>query len=153
MTKLYPAFLLLLLLSLCAGSCQKETSAIPADLQLPAITGKWYLKSLVIKTSTDTSVDVTTETYTSFTTNDFFEFKASNAATYSSSIIGKMYNGYYSAEAAAIPQTLTFKSGDFVNKYIVNTATADNLIIYQTSATKSGTVTTTVTDTYTYSKK
>lgn len=146
---------ILLLIFLCSGlsSCRKENYTLPADLQLPAISGKWYLKSLITKTSTDANLDVTAVTYTSFSANDYFEFKANNAATYSSSIIGKIYNGYYSATAAAIPQTLTFKSGNFVNKYIVTEASTDKLTIYQTAATKTGTVTTTVTDTYTYSKK
>ncbi len=139
-------------MALGLAGCHKESTAIPAYLQNPALTGKWFLKSLIIKTSADTSTFTGSDTVKMFTAQDFFEFKAQNAATYSSTLLGKSYDGYYSANSGASPYTLTFKSGDFINKFNIGSISKDSLVIYQPVTTTNGIVTTTIAYNYIYTR-
>ncbi|GAB2706201.1 hypothetical protein GCM10027037_35500 [Mucilaginibacter koreensis] len=150
MSKFYTSIISAFLLCSALAGCQKEDTGIPANLQYPGLTGKWYLKTLLRRTTADNTSDIKTDSTKSFTSQDFFEFKTSNAATYSSTIIGKMYDGYYSANANNSPSTLTFKSQAYLAKYNVNKVSKDSLVIYQTESTKNGQVTTTVAYYYIY---
>ncbi|QJD95208.1 hypothetical protein HH214_04600 [Mucilaginibacter robiniae] len=133
------------------SSCKQDPAVIPANLQNADLVGKWYLKSIDVQSVTGVNVPSTVSYSTGLTTDDYFEFKSTNnAATYSSSIIGKSYQGYYSANSSVSPQKLTFKSGDFLVSFNIKTLTKDSLIIYQASSSTSDTVTTTVTNYYNY---
>jgi hypothetical protein len=150
MSKFYFTIISAFLICSALAGCQKEDTGIPADLQYSGITGKWYLKTLVSRTTADTSLAVKADSIKSYTAQDFFEFKSNNAATYSSTILGKMYDGYYSANTNSAPQTLTFKSASYLAKYNVNKLNKDSLVIYQSTSTKRGMVTTTVAYYYIY---
>lgn len=150
MNRFYVVAGFLIMIVLGMSGCQKEKTSIPSYLQMPELTGKWYLHTLYITTSTDNSVTSHTDSATSFTAQDYFEFKADNAATFSSTIFGKSYEGYYSANSSVAPATLTFKSVDFLNKYNISKVTKDSLVLYQTQATKVAGVTTTVANYYVY---
>jgi len=151
MIKLCFSTILAGLLFLSLGSCQKESQDIPANLQNPALTGKWYLKAITEQTSVDTSLNVKQDPLLlTVTADDYFEFKAQNAATYSSTIIGKRYDGYYSVNPSVTPELLNFKSGIFTEAFNISKVSKDSLVIYKTASTKNNTVITTVTDYYTY---
>jgi len=110
MKKVYGLFLLAVLLF--AAGCKQDPPVVPAYLQNAKLLGKWYLKEIAI-----TQEDGTTSTLTDFTDKDFFDFKSGNAATYSSALRGKSYEGYYSANSLNTPNTLSFKSGTLLLKY------------------------------------
>lgn len=136
--------------ALIAGGCQKDSDALPAYLKNDSLTGKWYLKNLTRQTSADTSINILVDSVTSFTTDDYFEFKADNSATYSSTNIGKRYNGYYSANSSVTPYVLTFKSGSYVNQFDISKVSKDSLVLYKTQSATGNAVTTTTTDYYIY---
>lgn len=143
-------FLLIILIGVLNG-CKSDPAVIPANLQNAALVGKWNLKSIDVQTVNGVSSPTTERYSTGLTSDDYFEFKdANNAATYSSSIIGKSYQGYYSANSSVLPQTLTFKSLNFLIKFNIKTLTKDSLVLYQQSSSTADTVTTTVTNYYNY---
>ena len=110
MKKLYGLFLLTVLLF--AAGCKQDAPVVPAYLQNTKLLGKWYLKQLVITPESGPSSSVS-----SFSNKDFFDFKAGNIATFSSTIYNTSYEGYYSANSLNNPTTLSFKSGTFVLRY------------------------------------
>ena len=110
MKKLYGLFLITVLLF--AAGCKQDAPVVPAYLQNAKLLGKWYLKALTI-----TQEDGSTSTITSFTDKDFFDFRTGNAASFSSTIYGTSYEGYYSANSLNTPNTLSFKSGTLLLKY------------------------------------
>jgi hypothetical protein len=131
------------------AGCKPDPAVIPSNLQNPLLAGKWLLKSLDVETQIDNNPP-TSFNFNTFTDKDYFEFKANNAATYSSSAIGASYNGYYSTDMSLSPNPIKFVSNDFSETFYLKSVTADTLIIYQTASNTSFGVTTTVTNTYTY---
>jgi hypothetical protein len=151
MTRTISLYFTIVFAVLMAG-CKTDPAVLPASLQNPALNGKWLLKSVVVETQvTNADEDIPPITYNSFTTNDFFEFKANNAAVYSSSLIGKSYTGYFSTRMETSPQSLTFKSTNFSVNFYIQTINANKLVLYQTRSVTENDVTTTVINTYTYS--
>jgi len=141
-------YIVLFLLIISSG-CKPDPALVPANLRDEALLGKWLLKSVNIITQVDTNTP-TQMNYNTFTDKDFFEFKASNAAMYSSTLIGKAYEGYYSANADLTPNPLVFKSGNFSATFYIESVTPTELVIYQTTSNTLAGVTTSVTNYYTY---
>jgi hypothetical protein len=141
--------LLLLAVFLFAAGCKLDPPVVPAYLQDAKLLGKWYLIDMEI-TNDDGSPG---GSITDFTDKDFFDFKTGNAATYSSTIYGKTYEGYFSANSLNNPNTLSFKSGDLLLKY--DSYSIDqfgNLIMDQIVIDTSSGIPTTTTYSYTYTK-
>jgi hypothetical protein len=149
MKKIYG--ILVAVIVLFTMGCKQDPPVLPANLQNTQLLGKWYLTSLVI----DTDVDGTTNSsnpITDFTDQDYFEFKANNEATFSSSQYNKKYNGYYAANSDVSPQTLKFKSGDLLISYLIESISDDSFVVYTSSSSTTNGSTTTITNHYTYSK-
>ena len=150
MIRIYKLLFALPLLLLFAG-CKTDTAVVPSNLQNAALIGKWLLKSLDVETQVDADPP-TYANYTTFADKDFFEFKANNAAVYSSSIIGAAYTGHYSTNTNAVPNPITFVSGSFGATFYLESLTSNTMVIYQTASSTALGVTTTVTNYYTYKK-
>ena len=132
--------------------CKLDEPVVPASLQNAQLLGKWNLSAVEVTTQTGIDVPSDPVSVTSFTDQDYFEFKEGNAATFSSSFYGKVYTGYYAINSAAIPQTLTFKSGDFTVKYFVDRISANSIVLVEiTTGLQDGETTTTI-NRYTYNK-
>jgi hypothetical protein len=148
MKKIYSVFILTLLLF--TGGCKQDEAIVPSTLQNINLLGKWYLKELEI---TDLDDPSSSSTLTDFTDKDFFEFKTGNAATYSSTLYAKVFEGYYSANSLANPQTLSFKSGELLLKYTIDSLDPlSELVIYEIITTKAAGVTTSTKYQYTYNR-
>jgi len=147
MKKIYGVFILTLLLF---SGCKQDEAIIPSTLQNTNLLGKWYLKQLEIIPVDDPSLSTTIE---DFTDKDFFEFKTGNAATYSSTLYARVFEGYYSANSLTNPQTLSFKSGDLLLKYNIDSLDPlSELVVYETVTTKEAGITTSVRYQYTYNR-
>ena len=133
MKKIYGALILTLLLF--AGGCKQDEAIVPSTLQNINLLGKWYLKQLEIIPVADPSSSTLID---NFTNKDFFEFKAGNAATYSSTLYASVFEGYYSANSLTNPQTLSFKSGELLIKY--NIESLDPLSTLELSETITTTI-------------
>jgi len=146
MKKIYGLVLLAVLLF--AAGCKQDPPVVPAYLQNTKLLGKWYLKEMLI-----TQEDGSTSSLTDFADKDFFDFKAGNAATFSSTIYGKSYEGYYSANSLNTPNTLSFKSGSLLLQYDIDSIDSlGDLVLSQTiKDTDSGVPTFTIYQ-YTYSR-
>ena len=146
MKKVY-GWLLFTVILLAAG-CKQDTAVVPAYLQNAKLLGKWYLKQIVI-----TQEDGSTSTIANFTNKDFFDFRSGNAATFSSTIYGSSFEGYYAANSSNTPNTLSFKSGDLLRQYNnysfdpLGNLVLDEIIIDSGSGTSTSTL-----YSYTYSK-
>ncbi len=151
MIKLYFTLIVAGILTAGLSSCEKENDTVPASLQNSSLIGKWYLKNQVMQTAVDTSAVIQTVSSGSvYTANDYFEFKADNVATYASTTIGKVYNGYYSCTSNTAPAVLTFKSGLFTPEYNVGKISKDTLLIYDVRSTTTAKIKTTITYSYIY---
>lgn len=149
MKKIYSVFILTLLLF--AGGCKQDEAIVPSTLQNYNLLGKWYLKELEITDLNDPSSPPTI--LSDYTDKDFFEFKIGNAATYSSTLYAKVFEGYYSANSLANPQTLSFKSGELLLKYTIDSLDPlSELIVYEIITTKAAGVTTSTKYQYTYNR-
>lgn len=146
MKKIYG--LLILTVLLFAAGCKQDPPVVPAYLQNTKLLGKWYLKELLI-----TQEDGTSSSLTDFADKDFFDFKAGNAATFSSTVYGKSYEGYYSANSLNTPNTLSFKSGSLLLQYNIDSIDPlASLVLSETiTDTDSGVRTSTIYQ-YTYSR-
>lgn len=149
MKKIYSVFILTLLLF--AGGCKQDEAIVPSTLQNYNLLGKWYLKELEI---TDLDDPLSSPTILSdYTDKDFFEFKTGNAATYSSTLYAKVFEGYYSANSSTNPQTLSFKSGEVLLKYTIDSLDPlSELVVYEIITTKVAGLTTSTKYQYTYNR-
>lgn len=146
MKKVYGLFLLAVLLF--AAGCKQDPPVVPAYLQNAKLLGKWYLKEILI-----TQEDGSTSSLTDFTDKDFFNFKTGNAATFSSTIYGQTYEGYYSANSLNNPTSLTFKSGVLILRYnILSLDPVSNLVLDETVTDTDSGVATNTYYRYTYSR-
>jgi hypothetical protein len=143
---------LLVAVLMFTGGCKLDDATVPSSLQNPLLIGKWYLSDLTIVTKTGLN-DVTETTIDSYTDQDYFEFRTGNAATYSSTTYAKTFIGYYSSNSTTTPTTLSFKSGDLLLQYQIQSLDATELVVYDESSTKDadGTITT-ITNYYTYKR-
>ncbi|WP_345950849.1 hypothetical protein ABDD95_05245 [Mucilaginibacter sp. PAMB04274] len=142
---------LLLVTILFASGCKTDPAVVPDSLQNLKLLGKWFLTDFEITTQVDADAP-TTVNLTDFTDKDYFEFKTDNQATYSSTLYGRVFEGYYSANSSTTPQTLSFKSGNLLLKYQVESIDTLQFVIYETTTSTVGGVTTTITNRYTYSR-
>lgn len=146
MKKVY-GFLLLAVMLFAAG-CKEDTAVVPAYLQNAKLLGKWYLKQLVI-----TQQDGSTSAIANFSNKDFFDFRTGNTATFSSTLYGSSYEGYYSANSLNTPNTLSFKSGSLLRQFDnysfdpLGNLVLDEIMIDSSSGTSTPTI-----YSYTYSK-
>ncbi|MFD1255740.1 hypothetical protein ACFQ3S_02945 [Mucilaginibacter terrae] len=148
MKNIYGVFILVLLLF--TGGCKQDEAIVPSTLQNINLLGKWYLKQLEIIPVADPA---SSTVINNFTSNDFFEFKTGNAATYSSTLYAKVFEGYYSANSLTNPQTLSFKSGDLLLKYFIDSLDPLNeLVLYETLTTTEAGITTSTRYQYTYNR-
>jgi hypothetical protein len=136
---------------MCTGGCKLDDAAVPSSLQNPLLIGKWYLSDYTIKT--EVGPDESTTSITTFTDKDYFEFKAGNEANYSSTFYAKVFAGYYSSNSATTPATLSFKSGELLLQYQLESIDATEFKIYDVSSTTDADgIVTTVTNYYTYKR-
>lgn len=148
MKKIYGAFIITMLLF--AGGCKQDEVIIPSTLQNSNLLGKWYLKELEIVPVNDPA---SSSSFTDYNSNDYFEFKAGNKATYSSTLYSTVFEGYYSANSATTPQTLSFKSGDLLLKYYIESIDpANKLVLYETPESADAGIPTNTLYRYTYSR-
>jgi len=140
--------LLLFAVILFAAGCKQDPPVVPAYLQNAKLLGKWYLKEISI-----TQQDGSTSTLTDFTNKDFFDFRTGNTATFSSTLYGSSYEGYYSANSLITPNTLSFKSGSLLLKYdIYSVDPLTDLVLDETVIDSDSGVPTPVYYRYTYNK-
>lgn len=150
------AYLFLLLIYTAGlGACKTDEAVIPANLQNPALLGKWHLQSLTTRIQTTGNGNSFDEVFptSGFGSSDYFEFKTGNEAIYSSTFTGKAYAGYYSTNTnVAAPRPLKFKSGNFELNYQIQSLTSTSLILFNTTISELAGVTTTTTNTYSYAR-
>jgi len=140
--------LLFMVVILFAAGCKQDPPVVPAYLQNAKLLGKWYLKEMLI-----TQEDGSTSSLTDFTDKDYFDFKTGNAATYSSTIYGSTYEGYYSANSQNSPNTLSFKSGSLLLRYdIYSLDPLGNLVLDETIVDSNSGFPATTYYRYTYNK-
>lgn len=148
MKKIYGAFIITMLLF--AAGCKQDEVIVPSTLQNNNLLGKWYLKELEIVPANDPA---SSSSFTDYTSNDYFEFKAGNKATYSSTLYATVFEGYYSANSATTPQALSFKSGDLLIKYYIESIDPTNqMVLYDTVESAAAGIPTTILYRYTYSR-
>jgi hypothetical protein len=147
MNKIY-GFLFLAILLFTSG-CKQDEVVVPTTLQNTNLLGKWYLTELIITPEDPTA---SSDTLNDFTDKDFFEFKPGSAATFSSTIYAKVYEGYYSVNSSVNPQVLSFKSGNLLLRYFVESVDSTTFTVFEARTETQGGVPVTTLYHYTYSR-
>ena len=150
MTKKIYGFLMLAMV-LFTTACKQDPPILPSNLQNAQLIGKWGLTEFSIGTKVNTDAETLVGPI-SGTANDFFIFAEGNQAVLSSTIYQKSFAGYYSANSAA--STLSFKSGELLIKYDVQTVSVTELELSEVVSvvTDQSGNTITTTNYYTYNR-
>jgi len=134
--------------------CKVDQTGVPTITNNTTLNGTWFLKSVIINGVTG-NTPTAPDTLSSFTSNDFYKFTATNTYTASTSSPLAVYTGNYSLLTSSGVQTLNISApggspASGFTAYTVNKLSTDSLILYNSVSTTTAGVTTTTYTTHFY---